>query len=203
MRRENHTAQRTRTPVFRDSLFVFLHEIQRRGVDAIAKTGRPWPVGENVAEMRVTSAAEHFLARHSMARVSIHFNFRFIDWRREARPPGTGMIFRFGAKQRLAAANADVRSGRVGIFILTSSRWFRALAPGHLVLLGRQDLPPLGVSPANFFTHFRPPNEYLSIERKSDGMIHQLGRRVLALGVPIRIFLKSSVEVPGRVYREA
>src|SRR6266403_6182197 len=166
MRRENHAAQRTRTFLFRDSLFVLLHEIQRRGVDAIAKPGRPWPVGENVAEMRITSAAEHFLARHPMARVSIHFNFRFIDRRREARPSGTGVIFRFGAKQRLAAANADVRSRRVGIFILTSSRWLRALSTGHLVLPGRQDLPPFGVSLANFFTHFRPPNEYLSIEMK-------------------------------------
>src|SRR6266576_3843281 len=98
MRRENHAVQRTRALVFRDSLFVFLHEIQRRGVDAIAKTRRPWPVGENVAEMRITSAAEHFL--------------------------------------------------------------------------GRQDLPPLGVCLANLFAHFRPPGEYLSIERKSDGMIH-------------------------------
>src|SRR6267378_7088168 len=116
--------------------------------------------------MRITAAAEHFLSRHPMAYVPIHFNFRFIDRRREARPSGTGVIFRFGAKQRLAAANAEVRSGRVGIFILTSSRWLRALAPGHLVLLGRQDLPPLGVCLANLFAHCRPPCEYLSIERK-------------------------------------
>src|SRR6266576_7113203 len=187
MRRENHAAQRTRTLVFRDSLFVFLHEIQRRGVDAIAKTGRPWPVGENVAEMRITSAAKHFLARHPMARVSIHFNFPFIDRRREARPSGTGMIFRFGAKQRLATANAEVRSRRVGIFILTSSRWFRALAPGHLVLLGRQDLPPLGVCLANLLAHFRPPGEYLSIERKSGEMIHELGPQNPAIAALNRI----------------
>src|SRR5882672_8173166 len=89
MLRENHAAQQIRTLLFRDSLFVFLHEIQRCGVDAIAKTGRPRPVRENVAEMRITAAAEHFLSRHPMACVPIHFNLRFIDWRPEARPSGT------------------------------------------------------------------------------------------------------------------
>src|SRR6266853_907526 len=97
-----HAAPQKCALVLRYSLLVLVYEIQRCGIDAVAKTSGPRTIGENVAEVRITAAAEHFLAGHPVARVPIHFHFCFIDRRPEARPSGARMIFRLRAKLRLA-----------------------------------------------------------------------------------------------------
>src|SRR5216684_9169451 len=93
-----HAAPQTCALVLRYSLLVLLYEIQRCGVDAVAKTSGPRTISKNVTEVRITAAAEHFLAGHPVARVPVHFHFHLIDRRPEARPPGTGVIFRLRAK---------------------------------------------------------------------------------------------------------
>src|SRR5260370_2016306 len=105
MLRATGAAPQTCALGLRYSLLVFLHEIQRRGIDAVAKTSGPRTIGENVAEVRITAAAEHFLAGHPVARVSIHFHFCFIDRRPEARPSAARMILRLRANDRLATAD--------------------------------------------------------------------------------------------------
>jgi hypothetical protein len=98
MPREEDAAQQVRALQRPYSLVVFLFKLERGGIDAVAKASWPRTIGKNMAEVRIATAAEHFLAQHSVAGVSIDFDFRFIDRRPEARPPGTGVVLCIRAK---------------------------------------------------------------------------------------------------------
>ena len=63
------------------------------------------------------------------------------------------MVFRFGAEQRLAAADANVRSFRFSIGELAAEGRFRSLLARDLVLLVGQFRFPLGVWFLYFVAH--------------------------------------------------
>src|SRR5579872_1040744 len=75
------------------SLLVFLDEIQRCGINTVTKSGGARPVREHMAKVRITAAAEHFLAHHSVTGVAFHFDFRLVDGRPKTRPSRSRMIF--------------------------------------------------------------------------------------------------------------
>jgi hypothetical protein len=57
MPREEDAAQQACALPRAYSLVVFLYEVERGGIDAVAETGRPRAVRKNVAEVRVAAAA--------------------------------------------------------------------------------------------------------------------------------------------------
>src|SRR5258708_3789397 len=125
-------------------------------------------VGENMAEVRVAPAAQHFLARHSVAHVTVDLHFLFIHRCIETRPTRTGMKFCLRRKQRLSAADADVHAGFFRIFVLTRARWLSALLPGHVILVWCKNLAPLRFALTNFFAHrFSPASRDSARSRSS------------------------------------
>src|SRR5882672_11450953 len=70
---------------------LFLLEIERAGVDAVAKARRLRAVLEDVAEMAAAGCADHFLPDHPVRRVDAHLDALERRGRKEARPAGAGM----------------------------------------------------------------------------------------------------------------
>src|SRR5258708_370563 len=66
------------------------------------------------------------------------------------------MKFCFRTEQRLSPTHADVRAWFFGVFVLTCPGGFGALLAGHMILLRRQNLAPLGFALADFFGHDSP-----------------------------------------------
>src|ERR1700693_2343198 len=113
--------------------------------------------------MCVAAATEHFLPRHSVADVPFNLYFLFIDRRKEARPSGTGMKLRFRTKKRLPATHADVHTGLLHVLVLSRAGRFGAFLAGHVILLRRQNLAPLRFTLTNFFAHFNPRRNILTL----------------------------------------
>ena len=66
--------------------FVLIDKLQCGGIDAIAQTCGARPIGKDVSEVRVTAAAEDFLAHHAVASVSLDIDVLFTERRIETRP---------------------------------------------------------------------------------------------------------------------
>src|SRR5258708_30705174 len=166
--------QRKRVPPFRSASFVLFDQFYGSGIDAVALARRAGAVGKDVAEVRVAAAAEHFLARHSVADVPVDLDFCFIDRRIEARPPGTGMKFRFRSKERLPATHTDIHARFLHVFVLSCARRLGAFLARHMILLWCEYLAPLRFALMNFFAHVGPRRNILA----SSGML----KKSLALG---------------------
>src|SRR3989344_4362092 len=89
---------------------LFLLQLQRGRVDAIAQTGRLWPVGEDMPEMRAALAAMHLGEAHEKAAVILFTDILGFHRRVEAGPAGAGIELGVGAEQLGAATGAFVRS---------------------------------------------------------------------------------------------
>jgi hypothetical protein len=85
-----------------------LDELQGSGIHAVAQAGGLRAVREDVAEMGVALAAEHFGAFHAKAAVGLLDDVLFGDGSPEAWPAGAGLKLGVGAEQRIAAADAAV-----------------------------------------------------------------------------------------------
>src|SRR5437867_1917996 len=81
---------------------IALHQFQRRRVDAIAQARRLRSVVEDVAQMGVAAAANHFGTQ-----IVTHEGYVFlVNGLPVAWPAGVGFVFRLRIKERLAAADA-------------------------------------------------------------------------------------------------
>src|SRR6266581_2549973 len=89
---------------------LLLLQLQRRGVDAVADTGRRGPVGEEVAEMAAAARAHDLGANHPVGRVRLLVDRIARGGRVERRPSAAGVVLRVRAEQLGAATGADVPS---------------------------------------------------------------------------------------------
>ena len=103
--------------------------------------------------MGFAAAAFNFRSPHAMARIRFSFHGCLIGRGVETRPTGARVVFRIRTKQRLAAANALVGSGRLRVFVLTGEGWLGPLFPGHKVLILRELFLPGGIVLANLVFH--------------------------------------------------
>src|SRR4051812_9481308 len=83
-------------------------QFQRRGVDAVAQSGRSRTIVEDMAEMAVAVRAQHLGPDHAVADVALFIDMAFDRGRGEARPAAAGIEFCVGFEQRLAATGAGV-----------------------------------------------------------------------------------------------
>ena len=104
-------------------------------------------------QVRVAAAALYLGSGHAVAGVRFGLDGGLIRGRVEARPPGAGVVFGIGLKQRLPAAYALVHARRLGIRIFSRKGRFRALLPGHIILIRRELLLPSGFIFADFLVH--------------------------------------------------
>jgi hypothetical protein len=141
-------------------LLFLLVQFQSGRVDTVALAGGIRTVVENVAEVGVASAALDLGARHSVARVGFGLDGFLAGGSIKAGPSGAGVIFRVGAKKGLAATSALVGAGRFSVGILTGERGLSSLLPGHIVLIRREFLLPIGFVLGDFFGHGDPPERF-------------------------------------------
>ena len=136
--------------VGRDSLplaeFVAFHESHRRGVHAVTQAGRRRAVREDVAEVGVAAAAQHFGADVVHAPIRDGRDVFVVGRFQEARPAGAGIELRSRIEERLPTADADV--GRIVVVVpeRAGAGALGAALAGHAVLLRRQNLPPFCIS---------------------------------------------------------
>src|SRR3990172_6407558 len=78
-----------RRAALRRQRLSFFEELQRGGVEAIARTRRPRPVVKDVSEMSIASRTGNFRAVHSVALVDALNDVVRIEWSVETRPTGS------------------------------------------------------------------------------------------------------------------
>src|SRR6185312_7875141 len=135
----------------------FRDELERHAIDAIAQAGRRRTIFEDVAKMTAAAAAMHLVAHHAVAGIGVGFDGagnRIV----EARPPSTALELEFGGKQRLIAGGAMEGPRALLVEERAASRHLRAVLSHDLVLLGRENLAPLGFAVGNWilFHHSVP-----------------------------------------------
>ena len=75
---------------------------------------------------------------------------------REARPAASRIELALGVEERLAAGTAPICAVRVLVPVLPGEGALRPLLAHHVVLLGRQLLPPLGVGFLDLLVGYSP-----------------------------------------------
>src|SRR3984893_13232752 len=104
-------------------------------------------------QVRLALAPHHFGARHPVASISLRRHLRFRAGRIKTRPARPRIKLRLRLEQRLAAAYALIRAGRLGLPELARERRLGALAARDVILLRRQLRAPLGVALRYFLAH--------------------------------------------------
>src|SRR5215212_10727529 len=120
-------------------------ELQRGGIDAVALAGRVRAVREDMAEVATAVGAQDLRSNHPMARVGLLLDRVLRRGGRERGPAAAGVVLRVRLEKLYAAPGAAVGPGLENVVVLVDERRFGALLPQHVVLLGRQLSPPLGV----------------------------------------------------------
>src|SRR5438132_3754678 len=91
------------------------NELQRSRVHAVAQAGGLRSVRKDVAQVGVTAAAANLRALHEPAIIRMSRDSVFADRLPETRPAGAGVKLRFRVEERLAAADASVEAGLLGV----------------------------------------------------------------------------------------
>lgn len=130
-----------------------LFELERRRIHAITQSGRRGAVFEHVAQMRITAATQHFRAAHEKTVVLMFRDNIRCKRLPIARPTGAGIEFSVGTKQRIAAANTGVRSGRFAVVIVTTEGGLGAVFTRNFILNWRQLRRPFCVGFDDFVGH--------------------------------------------------
>src|SRR5258708_17734552 len=120
-------------------------EIHRDAVDTIALTGRRRAVVEDVAEMAPAIRAVNFGSHHAVASIGRGLSGAG-DRRVEAWPAGSAFEFALGFEERLPASGAGKLSWPLFREQGAASRRFGPMGAHNVVLLVRQQPPPLGVA---------------------------------------------------------
>src|SRR5262245_39424101 len=118
-------------------------ELQRDAIDAIAQVGRGWPVVEDMPEVASTSTAVDLVAHHAVAAVSLVFDStgqRIV----ETRPTGPAFELHFRHEQGLITGYAPEGARTLLMQQCAASGHLGAVLAHDLILLGCEDLAPLG-----------------------------------------------------------
>src|SRR6202042_1016520 len=126
-------------------------EVERGGVDAVARALGSGPVVEDVAEMRVAAFAPHLDAMHAVAVVVEQPDVFLLLGMRKARPSAVRLELGVGREERLTARPAEIRAVVVDRKQLPAKRRLGAGLAQHVVALGPELLPPLLLA----LLHFR------------------------------------------------
>src|SRR3954454_12578322 len=125
-------------------LFVALRlELQRRTIYAVALASGSGTVGENMAEVGATLAADDLFADHAVALIHLGVHDLIGGGGGEAGPAAAAVKLFRRAKQFGPAANAAVFAVFVVIPVLTGKGWLGSFFTGYVELIGRQLLAPL------------------------------------------------------------
>ena len=127
-------------------------ELQRDTIDAVAKPGRVRAVWEDVAKMRVTTAADDLGPFAKQRVVRLFVDRRTVQRFPERRPSGAGIKLVRGIKQLRIAAHASKQSGLFREVVMRE-RALRGRLPGDAVGLVRKLFAPFPVSFLYFVTH--------------------------------------------------
>lgn len=122
-------------------------------VHAISQAGFCRTIGENMPEMPVTGRATHFDPPHAEAIVFDLGDCVAVGRYREAWPAATTVELAFGIKQFAAATGAEKFTFAIFRVQRASESPLGASFAQHMILFGRQFLPPLFVAQSGFF-HF-------------------------------------------------
>ena len=74
-------------------IWVFLLQLQGRGVDAPALAGWHWSVWKHMPEMCITVGTHRFRTNHEMTSVDLSFDVFVVYWFVEAWPSRTRVVF--------------------------------------------------------------------------------------------------------------
>src|SRR5215471_9404337 len=122
----------------------FRCEVEHRAVDAVPLPRRRRTVRKDVTEMAAAPRAVHFGARHAVGAIDGRADRPWMR-RVETRPAGPRIEFRFVGEELLPAAGARKRPLALFGVERTAARTLRRVAAQDLILLRRQDPPPLFV----------------------------------------------------------
>ena len=128
-------------------------ELQRRGIHAVAQTGRLRSIVEHVAQVRIASLAEHLVPLHAVAAVAFGEDILFGDRRPEAGSAGARFKLRIGFEQVVVATDTPIDSLLVIVPILAGEGPLGSFSPRDLVLLASQLLLPFGVRLDDLLAH--------------------------------------------------
>ena len=131
--------------------FVRFCQIERDRIHAVASACRIWTIRKNVTEVGVTARADHFSSKASRTVIILGRNTLVADGPGEARPAGTRFILRLGAEQLVSATRTAVGPISLAVVVLAGEGPLRSLLPAHLVLLGSELRPPLGLALRHLF----------------------------------------------------
>src|SRR5687768_15769321 len=106
--------------------------------------------------MGVASAADDLDAAHAQGGVLVLGDRVGVHRLPEARPAAAGVELRFGAEERLAAADAGVLAGSLGVPVGPSERALGTLLAGNVELFRRQALAPFRVALDQLVAHLVP-----------------------------------------------
>ena len=123
---------------------------KRYRVDAVAQPTRRRAVGEDVAKVGITVAAEYLSAHHAMGAVLDHVHGPWVHRGGETRPPRAGLELGVRAEQRLVTAAAVINPALLAIGVYPAACWLGAFQAAYPVLLRVQLVPPLGVRLVDF-----------------------------------------------------
>src|SRR3954467_2925986 len=115
---------------------LFLVELQRRAVDAVADARRARPVGEQMPEVAAARGAYHLCSRHPEGRIALLVDRVRVGRGVEGGPAAARVVLRLGLEEDGPAAGAAVRARLEGVVVLAGERRLSALLPEDAVFLG-------------------------------------------------------------------
>ena len=135
------------------AILLLLVQFQRQRIDAIAQACGPRAIVENMTQVRVATAAQYFGAVHSVRMIRMFFHNFIVGGRGETWPTTARVELGIGSKKLLATTDTLINAGRIGGLIFAGKGWFRTLLAGHMILIRRELLLPLGSGLMHFFSH--------------------------------------------------
>src|SRR5690349_21317522 len=133
--RRARTSISTRSPRRQEKPLLLRLEVERSGVEAVAKPGRARPVVEDVSEVTATLRAHHLRPPHPVAHVGVLGDLRRVERLSEAWPPRPRVEFRVRAEKRFAAPGTAIGACVLRRPVLPRECPLRALLAEDPVLL--------------------------------------------------------------------
>ena len=137
--------------------FLFGVVLQGHAVDAVAQSGGIGTVREDVAEMSLAFGAADLGPAREQRPVLVLAHRGGAGGGVEARPAGAGIVFRFRAEERRAAADAMIHAVALLLGIRMTEGALGSVLACHPKLIRRERLAPFRIGLDGFarFIHFR------------------------------------------------
>src|SRR5487761_1151363 len=125
------------------------NHLQGSRVDAVALSGGPGPVVEDVAEVAAAAPADDLGADHPMAGIGAQLHRLQVGGLVEARPAGARVELGVRSEELRAAAGAVVRARLMALPVPSAERRLGAPLAEDGVPPGAEPLPPFGIAQGN------------------------------------------------------